>query len=94
MVTGEDFELDAAGVERAVAGVDPELIREHYVVIGRRRYPPQQVLAVVTGIDSGAMNTLLPAGLPIWPGSTAQMHQRRPSASPVPVRRRGWCRRC
>ncbi len=30
-VAGEDFELDAAGVERAVAGVDPEPIREHLV---------------------------------------------------------------
>jgi len=36
-VAGEDFELDTASIERAVASVDPEPIREHYVVIGRRR---------------------------------------------------------
>ncbi|MGH3812950.1 MAG: hypothetical protein ACRDUV_10905 [Pseudonocardiaceae bacterium] len=32
---------DPAGVEGAVAGIDPEPIREHYVVIGWRRYPAQ-----------------------------------------------------
>ncbi len=56
-VAGEDFELDAVSVERAVAGVDPEPIREHYVVIGRRRYPPKQVLATVTGLDRGDFTT-------------------------------------
>jgi hypothetical protein len=56
-VAGKDFELDAAGVERAVADVDPEPIREHYVVIGRRRYPPKQVLAAVTSLDRGDFTT-------------------------------------
>lgn len=56
-VAGENFELDPAGVERAAAGIDPEPIREHYVVIGRRRYPPKQVLAAVTGLDRGDFTT-------------------------------------
>jgi hypothetical protein len=56
-VAGEDFELDAARIERAVAGIDPEPIREHYVVIGKRRYPPKQVLAAVTGLDRGDFTT-------------------------------------
>lgn len=56
-VAGEDFQLDAASVERAMSGVDPEPIREHYVVIGRRRYPPKQVLATVTGLDRGDFTT-------------------------------------
>ena len=65
---------------------------------------PRPVLDVVVGtmgeglppclVDSGAMNTLLPSlGRRSGRGSTARTHQRRPSASPVPVRRRGWCRR-
>jgi hypothetical protein len=56
-VAGEDFELDAGSVERAVTGVDPEPIRDHYVVIGRRRYPPKQVIATVTGLDRGDFTT-------------------------------------
>jgi hypothetical protein len=56
-VAGEDVELDAAAVELSVAGVDPEPIREHYVVIGRRRYPPKQVLAAVTGLDRSDFTT-------------------------------------
>lgn len=56
-VAGEDFELDADDIERAVASIDPEPIREHYVVIGRRRYPPKQVLAAVTGLERGDFTT-------------------------------------
>ncbi len=56
-VAGEAFELHADDIERAVAGVDPEPIREHYVVIGRRRYPPKQVLAAVTGLERGDFTT-------------------------------------
>ncbi len=56
-MAGQNFELDAAAVERAVADIDPEPIREHYVVIGRRRYPPKQVLAAVTELDRGDFTT-------------------------------------
>ncbi|MGQ0717262.1 MAG: hypothetical protein ACT4NP_08080 [Pseudonocardiales bacterium] len=37
--------------------MDPEPIREHYVVIGWRRYPPKQGLAAVTGLDRGDFTT-------------------------------------
>jgi hypothetical protein len=56
-VAGADFELDSTSVERALAGADPEPIREHYVVINQRRYPPKQVLATVTGLDRGDFTT-------------------------------------
>lgn len=56
-VAGEDFELDARQVERTLAGVDPEPIREHYVVVGARRYPPKQVVAAVTGLDRADFTT-------------------------------------
>jgi len=56
-VAGADFELTRATVERSVENVDPEPIREHYVVVGRRRYPPKQVLANVTGLDRADFTT-------------------------------------
>ena len=34
-----------------VTHVLPEPIHEHYVVIEGRRYPPKQVVALVTGLD-------------------------------------------
>jgi hypothetical protein len=34
-----------------VRGVDPEPITSHYVVVGRRRYPPKQVIGLLTGLD-------------------------------------------
>jgi hypothetical protein len=56
-VAGKDFDLTAASVERAVAGVDPEPIQEHYVIVRGRRYPPKQVLAETTGLDRADFTT-------------------------------------
>ncbi len=53
VVAGRAFELTADQVVRVLAGVEPEAVREHFVVIGGRRFPPKQVLAVVTGLDRG-----------------------------------------
>jgi hypothetical protein len=45
------FELRRDGVESATDRVLPEPIASHYVVIGARRYPPKQVIGLVTGLD-------------------------------------------
>jgi hypothetical protein len=56
-VAGQDFDLDAAEVERAMVPVVPEPIHEHYVVLTGRRFPPKQVLSVVTGLDRADFTT-------------------------------------
>jgi hypothetical protein len=38
-------------------GVPPEPLRDHYVVVCQRRYPPKQVLAQVTGLDRSEFTT-------------------------------------
>ncbi len=45
------FRLSASEVARALRSVDPEPINSHYVVIESRRFPPKQVISVVTGLD-------------------------------------------
>jgi hypothetical protein len=50
-VARQRFELRRDRVERAMRRVLPEPITSHYVVIDRRRYPPKQVLGVLTGLD-------------------------------------------
>jgi hypothetical protein len=45
------FELRRDRVERMMRQVLPEPLTSHYVVIGRHRYPPKQVIALVTGLD-------------------------------------------
>jgi hypothetical protein len=50
-VAGQRFQLRRDEVERVMRGVLPEPIASHYVVIDRRRYPPKQVLGVLTGLD-------------------------------------------
>ncbi|MDN5751152.1 MAG: hypothetical protein L0H64_22020 [Pseudonocardia sp.] len=56
-VAGNVFDFSVSDVERAVAELDPEPIREHYVVVGRRRYPPKQVLAAMTRLDRADFTT-------------------------------------
>ena len=56
-VSGRKYELDHGGVEAALQGVLPEPIREHFVVINGRRWPPKQVLALVTGLDRADFTT-------------------------------------
>jgi hypothetical protein len=50
-IAKQRFELRRDEVERALRGVLPEPIASHYVTIGPRRYPPKQVIGLVTGLD-------------------------------------------
>ena len=50
-IAKQRFELRRETIERIMRQVLPEPISSHYVVIGRRRYPPKQVVALVTGLD-------------------------------------------
>lgn len=56
-VSGHRYELDRHGVQAALEGVLPEPIHEHFVVINGRRWPPKQVLALVTGLDRADFTT-------------------------------------
>lgn len=56
-VAGRVLELDPERVERAVAGVLPEPVHEHYVVIGGRRFPPKQVLCHLAPLDRADFTT-------------------------------------
>jgi hypothetical protein len=56
-VSGRTYDLDARRVEEALQGELPEPITEHFVVINGRRWPPKQVLAVVTGLDRADFTT-------------------------------------
>ncbi|MGH9280517.1 MAG: hypothetical protein ACRD12_20790 [Acidimicrobiales bacterium] len=56
-IAGTAFELETEQVEGLMEGADPEPIQEHYVVVGGRRFPPKQVLAVVTGLARADFTT-------------------------------------
>ena len=49
-VSGHQYNLESGSVEAALQGALPEPIHEHFVVINGRRWPPKQVLALVTGL--------------------------------------------
>jgi hypothetical protein len=50
-VAKQRFELRREEVELEMRDVCPEPIASHFVVIDHRRYPPKQVVSLVTGID-------------------------------------------
>jgi hypothetical protein len=56
-VSGHQYSLDSQSVEAALQGALPEPIQEHFVVINGRRWPPKQVLALVTGLDRADFTT-------------------------------------
>lgn len=56
-VSGHTYDLDPHQVEQALRGELPEPISEHFVVVNGRRWPPKQVLALVTGLDRADFTT-------------------------------------
>ena len=56
-IAGQPFALDRERIEAAVADRLPDPIREHYVVVAGRRFPPKQVLRAVTGLDVADFTT-------------------------------------
>lgn len=56
-VSGHRYDLDSRSVQEALQGTLPEPIQEHFVVINGRRWPPKQVLALVTGLDRADFTT-------------------------------------
>jgi hypothetical protein len=94
-VSGHRYELDSRGVQSALEGVLPEPIHEHFVVINGRRWPPKQVLALVTGLDRADFTThqarraLTRLGFPAARAARSRSYHMRaaqaagPAASPV-----------
>jgi hypothetical protein len=56
-VSGRTYQLDERTVQEALKTELPEPIREHYVIVNGRRWPPKQVLALVTGLDRADFTT-------------------------------------
>lgn len=56
-MAGRSFELSSWDVEEAIRNVLPEPIRQHYVVVGGRRFPPKQVIALLTELDRSDFTT-------------------------------------
>lgn len=56
-IAGQVFSLQADQVRTALRHIDPEPIASHFVVIGKRRFPPKQVISAVTGLDRADFTT-------------------------------------
>lgn len=56
-IAGHRCQLESPEIELMAERLLPEPLREHYVVISGRRFPPKQVIACATGIDRADFTT-------------------------------------
>lgn len=56
-VGGRSLDLTYDQVVAKLRGVSPEPIREHFVKVGKSKFPPKQILALVTGWDRQTYTT-------------------------------------
>ncbi|MDQ3752242.1 MAG: hypothetical protein M3333_05055 [Actinomycetota bacterium] len=56
-IAHHDFVLEGRAIERTVSRVLPEPLTDHFVVVAGRRYPPKQVIGLVTGLDRADFTT-------------------------------------
>lgn len=89
-VSGHQYSLDPRSVEAALQGALPEPIHEHFVVINGRRWPPKQVLALVTGLDRADFTThqarraLTRLGFPAARAASPRTRHQVTSRTPTP----------
>lgn len=57
VIAHQAFALNRGDIEGALNDVLPEPLDDHFVVVGGRRFPPKQVIALVTGLDRADFNT-------------------------------------
>jgi hypothetical protein len=87
-ISGHQYSLNSGNIEAALQGVLPEPIHEHFVVINGRRWPPKQVLALVTGLDRAdftshhARRVLTRLGFPAGRAVTGRRHSLTSSTPP------------
>jgi hypothetical protein len=90
-VSGHQYDLEPQTVEDALREVLPEPIQEHFVVINGRRWPPKQVLALVTGLDRADFTThqarraLTRLGFPAARAAGSGRHHPQAATAPKPA---------
>jgi hypothetical protein len=56
-IAGHDFSFDGPDIESQLRDAMPEPLSDHYVVVAGKRFPPKQVVSLVTGLDRADFNT-------------------------------------
>jgi len=52
------YEFTKEDVERAMIGVDPEVIRQYYVEINGKKFPPKQVISHILNLGKVEFTTM------------------------------------
>lgn len=57
IIAGQSFALSRERVESVCRDAYPEPLRDHYTVVAGRRFPPKQIIALLTGLDRNDFTT-------------------------------------
>lgn len=57
VVAGRSFALSAEAIRRMCRDVYSEPVRDHYVIVDGRKFPPKQIIGLVTGLDRNDFTT-------------------------------------
>lgn len=85
-VAGRQFDLSRRTIERATSRALPEPVRDHFVIIGGRRWPPKQVLALATGLDRADFTTYQARRILTRLGFPASRARRQTGGGSTPLR--------
>ena len=86
VVAQREFAFEAAEIERRCRDVMPDPLDEHYVVVVGRRFPPKQVIGLLTGLDRADFNTHQARRILSRLGFNVGRLSRRPRSTSTPDR--------
>lgn len=88
-IAGHGFTFRSDDVEHRLRNSLPEPLDDHYVVVAGRRFPPKQVISVVTSLDRADFNTHQARRILSRLGFTVGRRERRAAlnGAPAPARR-------
>lgn len=58
ILNGRAYEKTREDIERAMSAIQPEIIRQYYMVVNGKKYPPKQVLAITLGLGRVEFTTM------------------------------------
>ncbi len=56
-IAQQEFAFDASEIQQRLSDEMPEPLGDHYVVVAGKRFPPKQVIGLVTGLDRADFNS-------------------------------------
>lgn len=58
ILKGRVYLLDKGSIEKKMENIQPELVRQYYVEVNKRKYPPKQIISMTLGLGKVEFTTM------------------------------------